>query len=390
MSDKRLALEGPKDVGLIPTKTLEQELQKKKDRESRDRKRKSRWDSDDGVKLEDAAVDVEKLASKKAQQIYLLNLEIRELTARMAQPLMGIPSDPRDRSPSPEPVYNAHGQRVNTRVERTKQKLQSKRSNAITKLRILEPTYWPPACMNYKCPFLEERIDIPQDDFPELNFLGLILGPRGSCLERLRERTKCTITLKGKGTKHSQEGEDGPMHLTISGNTREGVKEAGTFLKTLIKDYCNDPNGPKMLALRAQRKQEMQILNGTLRAFDTRCKNCAAADHRTWECQDTQRQDTIVCENCGGGGHPASDCKQPPKDAAAAAKANPHATKLDQEYASFLNDVDYSGSKRARTDWDWSSAYQKGVAAQMDISAALTGNNEQAKYMVTLQAVHGC
>jgi hypothetical protein len=30
MSDKRLALEGPKDVGLIPTKTLEKELQKKK------------------------------------------------------------------------------------------------------------------------------------------------------------------------------------------------------------------------------------------------------------------------------------------------------------------------------------------------------------------------
>jgi hypothetical protein len=45
-----------------------------RDRESRDRKRKSRWDSDDGVKLEDAAVDVEKLASKKAQQIYLLNV----------------------------------------------------------------------------------------------------------------------------------------------------------------------------------------------------------------------------------------------------------------------------------------------------------------------------
>jgi splicing factor 1 len=59
---------------------------------------------------------------------------------------------------------------VNTRLERTKQKLQAKRSNAITKLRILEPTYWPPACMNYKCPFLEERIDIPQDDFPEVGF----------------------------------------------------------------------------------------------------------------------------------------------------------------------------------------------------------------------------
>ena len=29
--------------------------------------------------------------------------------------------------------------------------------------------------------------------------------------------------------------------------------------RQLIKDYANDPNGPKMLALRAQRKHEMQV-----------------------------------------------------------------------------------------------------------------------------------
>ena len=29
--------------------------------------------------------------------------------------------------------------------------------------------------------------------------------------------------------------------------------------RQLIKDYANEPNGPKMLALRAQRKHEMQV-----------------------------------------------------------------------------------------------------------------------------------
>ena len=61
-------------------------------------------------------VNVEKMGDEKAQEIYLLNLQIREITAKMGTPTLGIPLNPRDRSPSPEPIYNSKGVRVNTRL----------------------------------------------------------------------------------------------------------------------------------------------------------------------------------------------------------------------------------------------------------------------------------
>ena len=38
----------------------------------------------------------------------------------------------------------------------------------ISRLRGLDPTYFPPACMNYRCPELEDRVDVPQELFPEV------------------------------------------------------------------------------------------------------------------------------------------------------------------------------------------------------------------------------
>jgi len=402
---KRLAIEGresrrakdeKEERGLISTAALEEEIAEK-----RQRKRKSRWDAGSyvgelavGGQLP-TSVNIEELKDKKQQEIFLLQLKIRELTGRLGLHNLGIPSDPKDRSPSPEPIYNEKGVRVNTRLERTRTKLIAERTNTITRLRGLDPTYFPPACMNYRCPELEDRVDVPQALFPELNFLGLILGPRGSCLEKLRKDTRCNIILKGKGTKHNQDSEDEPMHLTISGETREGVKKAGDFLRQLIKDYANDPNGPKMLALRAQRKHEMQVLNGTLREFDTRCQNCAATTHKTWECPEGKNIiPDIVCENCGNAGHPTFDCKVGKEDlaseaAAKAATGNPQAAMMDQEYAAFLHDMK-GGVSQHWTQQQWQTCNQQMAASYgMPSMAAnatvnlLGAKKEAAKLMLT-------
>ena len=82
----------------------------------------SRWDTGSNNKGEkhvapgmSTIVNVERMGDEKAQEIYLLNLQIREITAKMGTPTLGIPLNPRDRSPSPEPIYNSKGVRVNTR-----------------------------------------------------------------------------------------------------------------------------------------------------------------------------------------------------------------------------------------------------------------------------------
>ena len=49
------------------------------------------------------------------------------------------------RSPSPEPIYNNEGKRLNTREFRTRKKLEDKRHESIQTMFSLNPGYKPPA-----------------------------------------------------------------------------------------------------------------------------------------------------------------------------------------------------------------------------------------------------
>ena len=74
----------------------------------------------------------------------------------------------------------------------------SQRNNAITKLKEIDPEYQPPSAFKYKNASLEEKVMIPADEHPHINFVGLILGPRGKQLEEIKEETKCQIITLGK------------------------------------------------------------------------------------------------------------------------------------------------------------------------------------------------
>ena len=109
-----------------------------------------------------ATLDVSK-TDERSQQIYVLRLQIQDCTTRLNRPDLGIPENPRDRSPSPEPIYNNQGVRINTRIDRTKNKLINQRNNAITKLKEIDPEYQPPSAYKYKNANLEEKVMIPAD-----------------------------------------------------------------------------------------------------------------------------------------------------------------------------------------------------------------------------------
>ena len=268
-----------------------------------------------------------------------------------------IPPNPRDRSPSPEPVYNAKGVRMNTRYERTRQKLVSQRNNYISKLKKLDPTYQPPTY--YKDMSLEDRIEVPQEQHPEHNFAGLILGPRGNHLKDLEKRTDTRIMIKGKGS--LREGMTGlrkdgtkwdhmdePMHVTISGKTGKGVKEASDYLRKLIKMQVEEPNSERMVAFRAANLHELAVLNGTLKDFQLKCLNCGGEGHKTWECPDQLNiTSSIICSAYGGVGHVTSDCRA--RRPGEVFNRSAGGAELDDEYNSFLKDMD-SDCKKARID----------------------------------------
>lgn len=77
---------------------------------------------------------------------------------------------------------------------------------------------------------------IPQEEYPDINFVGLLIGPRGNTLKSMEKDTQSKIIIRGKGSvkegklgrKDGQPmpGEDEPLHAFVTGPTVESVTGA--------------------------------------------------------------------------------------------------------------------------------------------------------------------
>lgn len=102
------------------------------------------------------------------------------------------------RSPSPEPIYDPKtNNRINTRDVRVKEKYIREKNAIIESLLKLDSSYVPPP--DYRPPKKVKKLYVP-DLGPEYNFVGLILGPGGSTQRELEKKTKCKISIRGKGS----------------------------------------------------------------------------------------------------------------------------------------------------------------------------------------------
>lgn len=110
----------------------------------------------------------------------------------------------------------------------------------------------PPA--DYKRPSkLSEKVYIPLRDYPEINFIGLLIGPRGNTLKKMESETGTKISIRGKGsikegksrfeTSSAIPGEDEELHALVTGDTEDRVKAAVTMIlkivETVILFYSN-------------------------------------------------------------------------------------------------------------------------------------------------------
>jgi len=202
---------------------------------------------------------------------------------------------------------------MNTREYRTRKKLEEDRHEKITMLLALNTVYKPPS--DYKPPVIRvnDKVMIPQDDHPEINFVGLLIGPRGNTLKTLEKETGAKIIIRGKGSvkegkigrKDGQPlpGEDEPLHAYITANDPENVKKAVTRIHEIIKEGIEIPEEKN--DLRKQQLRELALLNGTLRDNDAglqKLRQIAEAE--------TIITNQIICTKCGAAGHIAKDCVQ--------------------------------------------------------------------------------
>ncbi|KRY84078.1 Splicing factor 1 [Trichinella pseudospiralis] len=322
------------------------------------RKRKSRW----GKEGEKAFVPGMPTAipmnlTKEQEMAYLLQLQIEDVTRKLRTGDLGIPLNPEERSPSPEPVYDSFGKRLNTREVRTRQNLENERHRLILKMVALNPIYKPPA--DYKPPQnrLHEKVWIPQEDHPELNFVGLLIGPRGNTLKQLERETNTRIIIRGKGSVKEGKigkrdgplpGEDEALHAYITAQDEESLKKAVKRVSEIIRQALEVPESQN--ELRKLQLRELALLNGTLRGDELaltgiKCTNCGASTHKSWECPDRPNVTAnVFCTACGAAGHIARDCKNPTHGGASTGAA------LDEEYSALMAELGHETTRTTERD----------------------------------------
>jgi hypothetical protein len=183
----------------------------------------------------------------------IVRVRIEELTHSINTGQLGLDDPTIRRSPSPPPKYDSQGKRTNTREQRTKEKLTLERQSLIqiaTKLNpafkvkhhslhfthcalpnnrfsfLLFPAMQPPSDYRPINVKKTRKIRVPIDKYPDYNFIGLIIGPRGDTHKQLEKKSGAKISIRGKGSqKEGQAGkkftgdEEEDLHVLITGDT---------------------------------------------------------------------------------------------------------------------------------------------------------------------------
>lgn len=268
------------------------------------KKKKSRWAPAGATPAISAAT---LMASQKQQQSLLLRTQLEAINQKLATVTADaarLEKDP-NRSPSPPPQYDANGKRTNTREVRMRAALEKSRQTVIEELVKVNPLFRPPA--DYMRQKLHRKIYIPIKEFPQYNFIGLIIGPRGNTQKRMEKESNCKIAIRGKGSvKEGSKGkkmnadENDDLHVLITGEREEDLDRAAKEVQSLLVPVDDQKNSHKQKQLR-----ELALINGTLRDDDF-CHICGEKGHRQWECPNRERTYLFVhliwtrMVGCGG------------------------------------------------------------------------------------------
>lgn len=218
-------------------------------------------------------------------EAYALHVRIEELNQKLKSDNI-LPANRSRRSPSPAPEYDGLGVRTNTRYRRHRTLLEDEyHSLILVALRTIP---------NYRTPqgyvprrtgprsLITAKIYIPVREFPEVNFIGQILGPRGRSLAELNAQSGATVAIRGKGSikegrarghrgrcfreAHSKvdtHQEDEPLHCLITADVQEKVDRAKALIHLDIERAITAPEHAN--EKKRQQLRDLAVLNGTFR-----------------------------------------------------------------------------------------------------------------------------
>lgn len=271
------------------------------------KRRKTRWDSNDSqLKTPDPLQRRKDFVEPELDSVVQgLKVRLIEINSKLNSSEVQDDRPEGERSPSPEPVYNNLGIRVNTREVRFRTKLNQERQHIIAKLIKNNPVSETPAVN--KPTKLFKKLYIPVKEYPTYNFVGLILGPRGNTHKRMEKETGAKILLRGKGsgrTPHKADPtDDEDLHVKIEAGDRKSLDAAVVMVEKLLVPQNDQTNDHKLAQL-----QELAKLKGTYRD-ENFCMLCKEEGHKTYACPHRPSTlKTISCNTCGSSSHPTSTC----------------------------------------------------------------------------------
>ncbi|KAH7884673.1 hypothetical protein F5I97DRAFT_1891108 [Phlebopus sp. FC_14] len=317
------------------------------------RKRRSRW-GEAKAEIPGLPTAISAAGVSQAQlDNYAIHLRLEEINRKLR--LNDFIPPERERSPSPPPTYDGHGRRTNTREVRYRKKLEDERIRLVDRAMKNDPNFRPPVEYHQqkRSQRPSEKVYIPVKEFPEINFFGLLVGPRGNSLKKMERESGAKISIRGKGS--VKEGKARPdqyaddaeedLHCLVLADSEDKVAACVKMINRVIETAASTPEGQN--DHKRNQLRELAALNGTLRDDENQiCQNCGGLGHRKYDCPE-QRNFTanIICRVCGSAGHMARDCQvnrdpnapPPPINSPGLNKG------FDSEYASLMAELGEGG-----------------------------------------------
>lgn len=121
------------------------------------------------------------------------------------------------------------------------------------------------------------RVDIPVEVYPNFNFVGRLLGPRGNSLKRVEASTDCRVLIRGRGSikdpakEEMMRGKPGyehlnePLHVLVEAEFPAEIIDARLMQAREILEDLLKPVDESQDYYKKQQLRELALLNGTLR-----------------------------------------------------------------------------------------------------------------------------
>lgn len=206
---------------------------------------------------------------------YVTAFRIEEITQALRAGDV-VPSSNWNRAPSPEPEYDSSGRRTNTAQQRYRRHLEDERHRLVEHAMKSIPNYRAP--YDYRRPTkFTEKVYVPVKDYPHVNFIGQILGPRGNSLKAMNTESGANIVLRGRGSvkegratgrSGGQVGDTNnnqrePLHCLVTAESQGKVNKAKELLQAVISSAASTSEWDK--ERKRRQLQDLAKMNGTFR-----------------------------------------------------------------------------------------------------------------------------